>query len=369
MLQKLKVKPGIILVLLALTSIYTCRISALETSAQAFVLMDAESGRVLLSQNAEQELPIASTTKIMTALVALERGNLSDRVSVKREHLREGSSMYLKEGEELTLEALLYGLLLSSGNDAAECIAANYGGEEFLRAMNEKAAALGMEHTAFSNASGLDAEGHHSSAFDMARLAAAAMNEPLFVRVVSTKSAVVGERTLANHNKLLATLEGCIGLKTGYTSAAGRTLVSCCERNGLRLVAVTLNDRADWDDHSALYDHAFSRYCAKAAVHRGDICAYLPLEGVDGKRVAVTAKESVFYPCAEGEEFSLKKQLPEALNGPIQTGDEVGELIVLVNGEEIGRTALVCSETIEENKAEEGFFTRLWHIISAEDQR
>jgi len=319
---------------------------------------------VLLEKESERELPIASTTKIMTALVALERGSLTDRVRVRREHLREGSSMYLKEGEELTLEELLYGLLLASGNDAAECIAAHYGGEEFLAAMNEKAAALGMEHTSFANASGLDASGHHSSALDMARLAAAAMENPLFSRIVSTKSASAGERVLSNHNKLLGALDGCIGLKTGYTSAAGRTLVSCCERDGLRFVAVTLNDRADWDDHTALYDYAFSVVSSKAAVRRGDICAYLPIEGAERKSAAVTAKDSIFYPCAEDEIFSYEKFLPETLCAPIIAGQEVGELIVCLDGEEIGRTALVCAQAIVENEGEEGVFTRIWRAVS-----
>lgn len=324
---------------------------------------------MLLERNSGRELPIASTTKIMTALIALERGNLSDVVRVKREHLREGSSMYLKEGEELTLEALLYGLLLSSGNDAAECIAASFGGEEFLKAMNDKAAALGMTHTAFANASGLDAEGHYSSALDMARLAAYAMNEPLFARIASTKTARAGERTLTNHNKLLTSLDGCIGLKTGYTNAAGRTLVSCCEKNGLRLIAVTLNDRADWDDHAALYDYAFSHYSRKAAVRRGDVFAQLPLEGAEGKSVAIAAKDGIFCACAEGEEFTVEKQLPELLNIPIRAGDEVGELIVSLRGEEIGRTALVCAETVEENPTKDGLLARLWRIVSAEDRR
>ncbi len=337
----------------------------MQTSAKSFVLMDAESGRILLEKESGRSLPIASTTKIMTALVALERGSLGDVVRVKREHLREGSSMYLQEGEELTLEQLLYGLLLSSGNDAAECIAASYGGEEFLAAMNEKAAALGMEQTAFANASGLDASGHYSSALDMARLAAAAMENPVFSRIVSTKTASAGERALSNHNKLLGTLGGCIGLKTGYTEDAGRTLVSCCERDGLRLIAVTLNDRADWDDHAALYEYAFSKYSAKAAVRRGDVCAHLPIVGAEGKSAAVTAKDSIFYPCAEGENFSCEKLLPEALSAPLRSGDEVGELIIRMDGQEIGRVALVCAQDIDEITPEEGFFAQILRSVSA----
>ena len=250
-----------------------CRAAeAPQTSAESFVLIEAQSGRVLASRNAERELAIASTTKIMTALVAMEEKSPSETVSVKEKHLKEGSSMYLRAGETLTLEDLLYGLLLPSGNDAAECIADYCGGgvEPFVRKMNEKAAALGMSHTAFANPSGLDAEGHYSCALDMARLAAYAMCQPLFVRIASTKTAAVGERMLGNHNKLLASLSGCVGVKTGYTSAAGRTRVTCCERDGLRLIAVTLNDRDDWNDHAALYEYGFSAYARRCAVSRGE---------------------------------------------------------------------------------------------------
>lgn len=208
-----------------LTSSLTCQAAAPETAAAAFILMEAGSGRVLASRNETQERSIASTTKIMTCLVALEHSELTEKVTVKREHLREGSSMYLLEGETLTMEELLYGLMLPSGNDAAECIAAHCGGSggsaQFVRWMNEKAKALGMEHTSFANPSGLDEMGHSSCALDMARLAAYAMQNPTFARIVSTRTASVGTRTMTNHNKLLASYSGCVGLKTGYTGDAG----------------------------------------------------------------------------------------------------------------------------------------------------
>ena len=246
---------------LLLTSGLTCQASAPEPAAAAYVLMEADSGRVLLARNEEQRRSIASTTKIMTCLVALEHSTLTDKVTVRREHLREGSSMYLAEGESLTMEELLYGLMLPSGNDAAECIAAYCGGsggsKQFIAWMNEKAASLGMTHTAFLNPSGLDEAGHSSCALDMARLAACAMQDPTFARIVSTRTACVGARTMTNHNKLLASYPGCIGLKTGYTRAAGRTLVSCVRRNGRTLVAVTLQDGNDWADHAALYEFGF----------------------------------------------------------------------------------------------------------------
>ena len=231
---------------------------ALEVSATACVLMDADSGRVLYEKNGRQRMLIASTTKLMTALVALEQGTLTDVVTVTASHMAEGSSMYLRAGEKLTLETLLYGLLLCSGNDAALALTECAGGlVPFVALMNEKAAALGMADTHFANPNGLDDEEHYSTARDMAQLARAAVNEPTLLRMASTRQASIGGRTLTNHNKLLGRMEGCLGLKTGYTKAAGRTLVSCAEKDGRRLVAVTLRDGDDWNDHEALYRWGF----------------------------------------------------------------------------------------------------------------
>ena len=225
---------------------------AVEVSAAAAVLMDADSGRLLYDKNGEKRMLIASTTKLMTALVALEQGGLQQEITVTGGHMAEGSSMYLRPGEKLTLETLLYGLLLSSGNDAALAVTECMGGAvPFVARMNEKAAELGMENTHFANPNGLDDEAHYSTAEDMAKLAAAAMDDPVLRRVASTRTARIGGRTLTNHNKLLSRVEGCVGLKTGYTRAAGRTLVSCAERDGVRLVAVTLQDGDDWNDHAS----------------------------------------------------------------------------------------------------------------------
>ena len=184
--------------------------------------------------------------------------------------MAEGSSMYLRPGEKLTLETLLYGLLLSSGNDAALAVTECMGGAvPFVARMNEKAAELGMENTHFANPNGLDDEAHYSTAEDMAKLAAAAMDDPVLRRVASTRTAHIGGRTLTNHNKLLSRVEGCVGLKTGYTRAAGRTLVSCAERDGVRLVAVTLQDGDDWNDHASLYEQGFRVLRPVKAVERG----------------------------------------------------------------------------------------------------
>ena len=243
---------------------------AVEVSAAAAVLLDADSGRLLYDKNGEKRMLIASTTKLMTALVALEQGGLQQEITVTGGHMAEGSSMYLRPGEKLTLETLLYGLLLSSGNDAALAVTECMGGAvPFVARMNEKAAELGMENTHFANPNGLDDEAHYSTAEDMAKLAAAAMDDPVLRRVASTRTARIGGRTLTNHNKLLSRVEGCVGLKTGYTRAAGRTLVSCAERDGVRLVAVTLQDGDDWNDHASLYEQGFRVLRPVKVVERG----------------------------------------------------------------------------------------------------
>lgn len=231
---------------------------ALEVSATAAVLMDADMGQVLYEKNGDRQMLIASTTKIMTALVVLEHAAPDDVITVTPDHMAEGSSMYLRAGETVRVEELLYGLLLCSGNDAALALTECAGGlTPFVALMNEKAAALGMAHTSFANPNGLDADGHYSTARDMAVLAAAAVENPTFRRICSSRSVTIGQRTMENHNRLLRQVEGCVGLKTGYTQAAGRTLVSCTERDGCRLVAVTLQDGNDWADHATLYDYGF----------------------------------------------------------------------------------------------------------------
>ena len=255
---------GALLTLTMLLALLPCRAEAVQLSAAAAILMDADSGEILFEKDAGRCMRIASTTKIMTALVALERAKLTDTITVTASHMVEGSSMYLKPGETVTVEELLNGLMLCSGNDAALALADCCGGlDAFVQAMNEKAAALGMKDTSFANPNGLDDENHYSTAQDMAVLAAYAAEDPTFRRICSTKTATVGGRSMTNHNKLLRQIEGCIGMKTGYTKAAGRTLVSCAERQGRRLVAVTLCDGNDWVDHKTLYEMGFAAYETK----------------------------------------------------------------------------------------------------------
>lgn len=311
--------------------------------------MHADSGRVLYEKNADEHMLIASTTKIMTAIVVLEHCDLDDLVEVdSRSAGIEGSSMYLKAGESYTVEDLLYGLLLVSGNDAASALALHVADsmEEFAELMNAKAAELGMTESSFKNAHGLDEEGHYSTARDMAKLAAYCMGNEDFARIAGTVSHTVGEQTLVNHNRLLREYDGCLGLKTGYTMAAGRTLVTCAERDGARYVCVTLNDPDDWDDHKALYDWAFANYSFAEVIPAG-LSYEVPL--ISGAEMTAQAEtEGAAYALIQnGESYDMELELPAFAFAPIAEGERAGRAVACSDGQEIASVRIVYSEDVE----------------------
>lgn len=310
-------------------------------SAQRAILVDALSGRVLYERDADAKSLIASTTKILTALIVCENCDLSQVVQIPKEAVGvEGSSMYLREGERLTVEQLLYGLMLRSGNDAAVALALHCSGsiEAFAEKMNGKAAQLGMTSSHFVNPHGLDADGHYSTARDLSRLAIAAMENETLRRIAATKSISFGERSLTNHNKLLWRYEGAIGIKTGYTKAAGRILVSAAERNGRRLVCVSINAPNDWSDHAALLDYGYSQMPVQNLVSAGQCMAKAML--LSGETVELKAEEPFFYPLLPGEVPEYKLLCPE---GAWQQDElEHAVLIVRLYGKEIGRVELTA---------------------------
>lgn len=353
--------------ILILYSIFPCQASAVSTSATAAVLMDVDSGRVLYESNPDKRMLIASTTKIMTALVAIENAKLSDVVTVKKDAaLTEGSSMHLYAGEKLTLETLLYGLLLCSGNDAAVAIAQAVAGstDKFVQMMNAKAKELGMKDTSFANPNGLDDDAHYSTALDMAKLACAAVNNETLIRIASTRSITIGGRTMTNHNKLLSYMDDCIGLKTGYTKAAGRTLVSCAVKNGQRLVAVTLQDGNDWADHQALYEYGFSSYPARRAMAIGEKVGTLPVIGGLTTSVEVVAADNFFWPLCDSENLTVKLDLPAELEAPVTAGSVVGQAVFSLNGKELGRVDLLSgTDVIQAILTPANLFHRLKKVL------
>ena len=333
-----------------LAAILFLPVKAGAISAECAILIDAQTGRVLYEKKAEEKSLIASTTKIMTALVICEQTNVLDRVKIPKEAVSiEGSSMYLKEGEVLTVQELLYGLMLQSGNDAAVALAIHCGGtvEGFTELMNDKAHRLGMTQSHFANPNGLDSPGNYSTARDMAILTAYAMQNPIFAQTVSTKTITIGERCLRNHNKLLWQLEGANGVKTGYTKAAGRILISSVTRMGRQLIAVTFNAPDDWQDHKTLIEDGFSRFTVQQLVRQGQTLGQLELAGGQETSVDLIAAEDFSYSLAQGERVTIS--LPEAgfAYAPVAEGQEAGFAHILVDGTAVAKVPLVYGATIE----------------------
>jgi len=314
---------------------------SIGTSAVGAALIDVQSGRILYSQKGDAPMRIASLTKIMTAIVAIEHGQLTDTVKVSKNAFgKEGSSIYLKLGEEMNLKDMLYGLMLRSGNDAATAIAEHVGGsvEGFVHLMNEEAQLIGMEHSHFHNPSGLDdGNEHYASANDMAKLTAYALKNPVFREIVATKLKKAPnpneswDYTWYNKNKMLTLFEGADGVKTGYTKLAKRCLVSSATRGGQQLAVVTLNDPNDWDDHAKLLSYGFQ---------------YYPLDTVASKGQAVPGQpwvvgRSLSYPLAEGEQTGLTSKLELADSGGADYRlGERGQLHYFLNGQPIGSLPL-----------------------------
>lgn len=300
------------------------------------------SGAVLYEKNADLRLPMASTTKLMTAIIALEKCSLDDVVYIKSEYCNiEGSSMYLTPGEKCTVRELMAGLLLVSGNDAAAALAGHISGDNvrFAALMNEKASALGMNDTHYVNPHGLHDQSHYTTARDLARLMDYCMQNPSFAELDSAKHYSIGDKLLLNHNRLLDICPGCIGGKTGYTESAGRCLVSCCERNGARTVCVTLNAPNDWNDHCALYDWAYSA-CVNRCV-TDSMSFSVPVISGDTRWAYLVPERELSVLLPRDAKIMLRAELPWFEFAPVHAGERGGKVTVSVDGETIAEYYLV----------------------------
>ncbi|MBR6069241.1 MAG: D-alanyl-D-alanine carboxypeptidase [Ruminococcus sp.] len=333
-----------------------------EVAARAAVVISADTGEVVYSLNSGEKLPMASTTKIMSALLCIESGDLYEPFVVDSEAIHvEGSSMGLQEGDIVTKYALCCGMLLPSGNDAANAAAVRIAGsnEKFAELMNARAQELGLTKTYFVTPSGLEGVGHGSSAYDMALLASAALRNRVFRDICSSDSIKVEfgnppyTRWLRNTNKLLSMYSGTYGVKTGFTDEAGRCLVSACERDGKNLVCVTLNDRNDWNDHMAMYDYAFGQVHTVEPDIPQDI--ELTLVGSDKDSIHVRADalpEPVTVLAAGADELTYTVISAPFVYAPVDEGDELGELSISCGGREIRRIPLCAAESAEYKTAE-----------------
>ena len=332
--------------------------SDFSVNAKASVIYDPESDTILYAKNENARLPMASTTKIMTALVAIERENLNKKIKVDPRAIGvEGSSAYLREGEEFTLRELLYALMLRSANDAAEAIAYAIadGIEEFALIMNEKAAALGLRDTHFTNPHGLDDGEHYTTALELAKITAAALEYPEFREIVSTKTKRVEKegltRLFANHNKMLSKYNGCIGVKTGYTQKSGRCLVSAAERDGIRLIAVTLSCPDDWHEHEKMLDFGFSQLervtvvskneFMRSAIVKDGVTSSVKL-GIDSD-ITIIKKNTDDLP-------KIDIDIPQILNAPVELGDAVGKIRLTYPDGHIEEFDVIALENIKKAK-------------------
>lgn len=359
----------IISFIFALAAILSCipAAYAIETSAQSAILIEADSGNVIYEKNAHTRLPMASTTKIMTALTAVENSSLTDEVTVSAAACGvEGSSIYLVPGEKLTMEELLYAMLLESANDAAAAIAIHVAGsiDGFAELMNAKAAELSLSDTHFSNPHGLYAEDHYTTAEDLAKIAACALRNDDIRKIVSTYKHTIplrgdeGVRVLINHNRLLKMSNDVIGVKTGFTKKSGRCLVSAAERDGVRVIAVTLNAPDDWNDHLAMHTLGFDEYQSYPLAAEGEFSIDIPAVGSDDGTVTVSNRDALTLTLPRGEEIECVTEAPHLLLTQVFEGDTVGRVVFYSRGNEIGSVPLYADETTHEIK-KDGFIEKI----------
>ncbi|MCF6465113.1 D-alanyl-D-alanine carboxypeptidase family protein [Clostridium sp. Cult2] len=336
-------------------------------SAQSAILIDAKSKRVLASYNPYIKLPIASTTKIMTALVALGKGELTDKVEIDNRSVGiEGSSIYLEKGEIITLEDLLYGLLLRSGNDSAMAIA-NFLGEyqeKYVKMMNEEAKKIGAESTNFTNPHGLHQDKHYSTAYDLALITGEAMKIDKFKEIVSSKSWIANRSKNSifyNKNKALWEYEGGDGVKTGYTTKSGRCLVTTATRDDTQLIAVVLNDNNWFNDCYKLMDYGFENFNTYVICEKEQFLKNIPIYNGKKDYISAISKDTFLYPLREEEieRIKINMSLPETIEAPVIKGEKIGDIIIYLDGQIIHKGEIISKENVEKLSIIRNFFKKI----------
>ena len=343
-------------------------------TAKSAVMIDAASGAVLYSKNKDERLGMASTTKIMTGILALEYGNLNDVYTVPENgYWVEGSSIYLNPGEKVSLETLLYGLLLKSGNDAALAIAKHISGSEqaFVKLMNEKAQELGLENTKFANPHGLYAEEHYTTAHELAKLAAYAMQNPVFEQVVATaqhKEKTVEEqrdaRVINNANKLISMYAEADGIKPGYTPETGRTLVGSATKNGVRVITVTLDCPDDWTEHKAMFDYAFKNFETRTILKKGESVGTYRVKNGNYNEVGVVIDKDItmLVNKSAGKNYEIEME-SQYLTAPVTEGQKVGSARICFDDGAVHEVSLIANSDVPVR--EKNFFKVIWQLFLA----
>lgn len=331
-----------------------------EITGEAAVLIDSKNGQMFYEKNPNYRVYPASTTKILTAITAMENGSLSDMATVPPDACNiEGSAIGLQPGERISLEDLLYALLLNSGNDTAVAIAQHVGGsvENFVSMMNKKAAQLGAVNTHFNNPSGLPDPNHYSTAYDMALISRYAMQKPEFRKIVSTKVQTIhrddpkAQTYLENHNRLLWSYEGAIGIKTGYTDEARQCLVSAASRQDRELIAVVMKSEGldIWSDTKKLLDYGFDEYSCVTLAEAGKFIDKVPVKYGVSESVPIQTGSSLSYDFPRGQKPEIKQEavLKENIAAPVRAGEKLGQLLFSSGGRELGRVDLVAQQEVK----------------------
>lgn len=336
------------------------------------VLIDEKNGRVLFEINKDEKLPMASTTKIMTALITLEQESIDEYFLVDKKSVTvEGSSMGLLAGDKVTLRTLAIGMLLASGNDAANAAAIKISGstESFAELMNRRAKEMGLKNTSFETPSGLDGDEHFSTAYDMAILAQNALNNPDFAEICGSKTMSVEYgnppymRTLTNHNRLLGVFDGATGVKTGFTKKSGRCLVSSAEREGVSLICVTLNCFDDWNYHTAIYNEYFDKLKSVPLEELVDIVE-IPVCGGSSKTVKAVPKEvSAALFDGEFKKVEVILSIEQFIFAPVSKGKILGKASFYIDEVLIAQTPLVANENIASVPVKNDFWNKIKDII------
>lgn len=357
----------LLLILALIFSLFTIFISSEEKmslSARSAALYEPETKRFIYTKNENQRLGMASTTKIMTAILALEALEPNKKICVdSRATGIEGSSIYLKPGETMNAIDLIYSVLLQSANDAAAALAYEIAGgiEAFAEMMNEKARSLGLCNTHFTNPHGLDDKEHYTTAHDLSIIAAEALENKTFKEISSTYKKQVESsetvRTLVNHNKMLKMYDGCVGLKTGFTKKCGRCLVSAAERDNLTMISVTIDAPNDWQDHTKMLDYGFSLYEARFLAIPGEFKYEIPVLNGTSSCVQISNSEEIKKIFAINDsDFQTHIKLSRYFPAPINKGDILGVVIFTKDGEMIASVNLLAESSVDTVQKKKGFF-------------
>lgn len=367
----------LLILLLAATTVVNAAPKPPVIKANAAILMDAKTGEILFAQNIHKRYAPASTTKVLTAILAIESGRLDENVEVSlRAAGTGGSSMHLYAGQVLTLRELVTGLLMRSGNDAAVAIAEHLAGsvDAFVLTMNAKAQLLGAVNSNFRNPHGLTAVSHYSTAFDLAWISRYALTNPVFAEIVNTRETTIDwldrrgkekDVNLRNTNKLLWMLEDADGVKTGTTGEAGPCLISSATRGNQRLIAVVLHDHSRWQDSMQLLKYGFDSFDIYEYAEAGDIVGPLPVESgmTDAVDVCISQVAAVIVKPEDYQHVTVELDLPEKIKAPVYQGQKIGEVIFFVRDKAVKTVDIIATKDVAEQTPTSVFFEHLLYMF------